>query len=329
MKTIYGNEALYNITFGTMTNIFAGLGTVLSPASTKTALSAGALLSNSERSLINESVYKTIVISSIVKKIRDDREKRRAQILANLRDPALSYANYPINVAIADVQEYHHHCSFIYGLQKALEEGTQDTKGQRVLQLKRDLDEVELQMKNRANELGLKTLSEESMSKDYLLNRLKARSDSINRELIASQTATSAASGTQSGSQKQALTDDQKKQIASALCIASEIWGSEKMTAGIKIFQATIGNEATGELTQEETTKLQKKKSPCKGDRQNYYEDTLTEDQIKKLQKALCMTETGKLDGPTREAIKKRITGLNLTPGDGTLTKEIMTKLPV
>jgi len=190
MKTIYGNEAAYNIFFGTMTNIFAGLGVVLTDPATKTAMAASALFSNSERSLINESVYKTVIVSSIVKKIRDDREKRKATIIDNLKDPNLSYEKYPINFAVADIQEYHYHCSFMYGLQKALEEGTQDTTPQKILQLKRDLEEVKQGIKIRAMEIGKKTgeeLTAKDMDSDYFLKQLKDRHDALNKELASLQ----------------------------------------------------------------------------------------------------------------------------------------------
>lgn len=186
MKTIYGNEASYNIIFGTMTNIFAGLGVVFSDPVTKTAMAASALLSNSERSLVNESVYKTVIVSSIVKKIRDDREKRKAAIIANLKDPSLSYDKYPVNFAAADIQEYHYQCSFMYGLQKALEEGTQDTTPQKILQLKRELEEVEQKMKIRAMESGLninKKLTKQEIESDYFLTQLQTRYEAINKEL--------------------------------------------------------------------------------------------------------------------------------------------------
>ena len=122
MRTIYGNEAAYNVTFGTITNYFAGAATVVEKVSQKSLFSALALFSNAERSLINESVYKTAVVSTVSKKIRESRELRRNAILNHLRNDALDA--YPVNQAISDVLDYHNTCSFMYGLERAIEEGS-------------------------------------------------------------------------------------------------------------------------------------------------------------------------------------------------------------
>ncbi len=121
VKTIFGNEASFNIAAGTLTNVLAGAATVVGGAVAKSALSAGAFLANSERSLVNETVYKSVLVPAVVKKIRMLREDSRKQIVSRLKD---GVPDYSIHEAILDVVAYHQSCSFMHGLQKALEEGT-------------------------------------------------------------------------------------------------------------------------------------------------------------------------------------------------------------
>jgi len=121
MKTIFGNEAAFNITTGTLTNILSGAATVVGGAVAKSALSAGAFLANSERSLVNETVYKSVLVPAVVKKIRMLREDSRKQIVSRFKK---GVSDYSIHEAILDVVAYHQSCSFMQGLQRALEEGT-------------------------------------------------------------------------------------------------------------------------------------------------------------------------------------------------------------
>ena len=126
LKTIFGNEAAFNITTGTLTNVLSGAATVVGGAAAKSALSAGAFLANSERSLVNETVYKSVLVPAVVKKIRMLREENRKQIVLRFKE---GVPNYSIHEAILDVVAYHQSCSFMHGLQRALEEGTNTIPG--------------------------------------------------------------------------------------------------------------------------------------------------------------------------------------------------------
>jgi len=121
MKTIFGNEAAFNIATGTLTNVFSGVATVIGGTVAKSALSAAAFLSNSERSLVNETVYKSVLVPAVARKIETIRTKGRKAIKDEIKKP---YSEYPIHIALLDVVEYHRSCSFMLGLQLALEEGT-------------------------------------------------------------------------------------------------------------------------------------------------------------------------------------------------------------
>ena len=135
-KTIYGNEATWNIGLGTLTNIFAGASAISTIEQSKSLLAALALFSNSERSLINETVYKQMLITAVDRKIVEMRDTRMQAIHSSLK---LDMNAYSMHEALRDVITLHSTCSFMSGLQKALEEGSQAGPAQRTMRLKASL----------------------------------------------------------------------------------------------------------------------------------------------------------------------------------------------
>ncbi|MDX8391090.1 MAG: hypothetical protein R8K53_00730 [Mariprofundaceae bacterium] len=105
---------------GSITNLTSGLATVLAAPATKSALSAVAFFSSAEQSLINETVYKSLLTPAVVKKIREGRETKASAFVSHFNDPIKDYS---VQQALWDVTRYHQTCSFMYGLRKALEEG--------------------------------------------------------------------------------------------------------------------------------------------------------------------------------------------------------------
>lgn len=141
-KTMYGNEASYNIAFGSATSLFAGMASVASEAHRKSILAALALFSNSERSLINETVYKTMLVHAVDKKILELRDTRAQAMQTKLKT---SIEDYSVNEALSDWTQFHSACSFMTGLQKALDEGIQGGNAQKMLRLKANLRSVEVE----------------------------------------------------------------------------------------------------------------------------------------------------------------------------------------
>lgn len=148
-RSMYGNEAAWNIGLGTLTNLFAGAASVVTAEKSKSILAALALFSNSERSLVNETVYKQMLVTAVDRKIVETRDVKMQAIHASL---AKDIAAYPVSQALEDVIALHNSCSFIDGLQKALHEGTQDTPTLRLARLqgrlqalKAELDSVDPQ----------------------------------------------------------------------------------------------------------------------------------------------------------------------------------------
>lgn len=150
-RGIYGNEAAYNLGFGTLTNVFAGAATFTGGAAAKEILSSLALISNAERSLINETVYKTMLVTSVSKKIREGRLEQRNAMIKRMRSDNIT--DYTMNEALLNVLEYHNTCSFMYGLEKALEDGNQNGTELKKLALERQLQKLNLEKKIREKEL--------------------------------------------------------------------------------------------------------------------------------------------------------------------------------
>lgn len=123
-RSIYGREAAYNIGLGSATNLFAGWAAVLTKTHPyrSSILGALALFSNSERSLINETVYKTMIVPVVDKKIVEGRDAKVAVLHGKM---GKSIDDYGVAQALSDWEDFHKSCSFMTGLQKALDEGNQ------------------------------------------------------------------------------------------------------------------------------------------------------------------------------------------------------------
>lgn len=138
-KSIYGNEAGYNIALGTATSLFAGAASVVTQAHDKAILAALATFANSERSLINETVYKTMIVSAVDKKIQELRDTQAQAIHARLQT---GVEQYGLQQALYDWSQFHSACSFMTGLQRALDEGVQGGNAQKMLRLRANLRQL-------------------------------------------------------------------------------------------------------------------------------------------------------------------------------------------
>jgi chromosome segregation ATPase len=186
MKTILGNDATMNIITGTLTNAFSGGATVVTGAGVKTILSALAFFSNSERSLINETVYKSVVVPAVIKKINELRLNERNTIIKKYEDKRnADYKDYPVTFALADIIKYHQSCSFMLGLQKALEEGTQTAVGQDKPSLEQKLKSLAHEKDSRIRELKAVNakITNEEINKDKYIIYLGGEMDAITKKL--------------------------------------------------------------------------------------------------------------------------------------------------
>lgn len=171
-KTIYGNEAAWNISLGTLTGLFAGGAAVTASELNKSVLAALALFTNSERSLVNETVYKQALITAVDKKIMEMRETQARDIKSRTRQ---DINQYTMNDALQDVISFHSSCSFINGLQKALEEGTQNGAALKIVRLKAAIQSASLELANIS--------TAERATKQELVNALSKRIADLNNAL--------------------------------------------------------------------------------------------------------------------------------------------------
>lgn len=177
-KTIYGNEATWNIASGTFANLFSGVASVTGSEATKSALSALALFSNSERSLVSETIYKTALIQAVDTKIVQRRNELALGLYNKFSEPIDKYS---AEAALRDLVEFHYSCSFMEGLRLALEEGIQERAKQKIIRLRETLRLIE-------SEINSIPIADRTSKTAEKYNALLARQDAVNKELIKLET---------------------------------------------------------------------------------------------------------------------------------------------
>lgn len=184
LKTIFGNDASFNIVTGSITSLAAGWATITNGASAKSAMSAVAAFSNAERSLVNETVYKNMVVTAVTKKIREARDTKAAAIIPG--NFAKTINAYPMLMGIYDVIGYHYTCSFMFGLEKALEEGTQSTIDSKKAKLEQDKQMLELYLDNRKRVLKAASpgLADAEINKDPGIAGANSRIAALEERLL-------------------------------------------------------------------------------------------------------------------------------------------------
>lgn len=146
VKSIFGNDASFNIITGTVTNIASGAAALAGGEAAKSAFASVAFLSNAERSLVNETVYKNMLVTAVTKKISEARTNTKASISAKF---SADINTYPMLSSVNDILGYHETCAFMYGLQKALDEGVQPNLETKKVKLEQDKHDLEIYVQTR------------------------------------------------------------------------------------------------------------------------------------------------------------------------------------
>ena len=102
-----------NLTFGTMTTLFAATASLSAGTAAKT-YAAAATASNASRSLVNEEVYRREMADVVLKAIEVQRTPKRRGIEDGLKTATIS--EYPVERGIQDIVAYHDVCSFANGM---------------------------------------------------------------------------------------------------------------------------------------------------------------------------------------------------------------------
>ena len=190
MASIFGNESAFNIITGTATSLFAGAATVVGGESAKSLLGAAAAFTNAERSLINETVYKSMLTQAITKKINEIRITKFNGIKSRIE--SLNDHPYGIAELINDTLDYHNDCSFMVGLQKALDEGTGDNSvALKLSDLQRKALGLQLEMDARMKALNMgttKNCANDSCRNDSVCKLICERYDAIAVQIKALET---------------------------------------------------------------------------------------------------------------------------------------------
>lgn len=176
IKSIYGNDAFWNISTGSFASLTAGWAAITSGAQAKT-LAALSAFSSGERSLVNETVYKNQVTNSITIKISEMREQKGNEFISKLNSGAYDGYNGTIS-ALHDLNDYHNSCSFYKGLDKALKEGTDSTPALK-------LNELKLARENQLNQLLIYKQSHDKSSKtnDEIYKSMAENLESLEAEI--------------------------------------------------------------------------------------------------------------------------------------------------
>ncbi|HEV7241844.1 MAG TPA: hypothetical protein VGQ36_21615 [Thermoanaerobaculia bacterium] len=102
-----------NLGLGWLSAAFAGASPLIVPTLTKNVFAAAAGLATTSRSLVNEEVYKQLLVTSILQAIESERDGVAADIE---RKRALLPNDYSVDDALRDAQIFHSKCSFYIGL---------------------------------------------------------------------------------------------------------------------------------------------------------------------------------------------------------------------
>lgn len=183
LKTIFGNDASFNIVTGSIATLFSGAAAIAGGTSAKSALAAVSTFANAERSLVNEVVYKNMIVTAVTKKIREARStKAAAMIPGNFKKPM---DDYPMVAALHDVMDYHYTCSFMFGLEKALEEGTQSGTDAKAARLELEKRSLELSIDSRRATLKGQKMTDKQIEDDPGIKGAIKRVTEIEAQLLA------------------------------------------------------------------------------------------------------------------------------------------------
>jgi hypothetical protein len=196
LKSIYGNDAYYNILTGSVATLFSGAAAIAGSASAKSALAAISTFSNAERSLINETIYKNMLVTATTKKIRETRDSKAASLLPSSFKKSID--DYPMVLAVRDAVDYHYSCSFMLGLEKALEEGTQSGVEGKMAKLEQEKRTLELYVSARSAALssGTPAATKTEIAADKGVAGANARIEAVETQLLVLLRSQAATAGT-------------------------------------------------------------------------------------------------------------------------------------
>ena len=135
--SIYTNSAMFNVSTGFLTSVFAGAGSIVTGQTAANILSGAAALSNSTRSLVNEEIYQQMISSAIIAEINQNR-KDFLNTIKTSRSGDIEV--YTVEDAILDAERYNNLCSFYQGISSLVKKAGNNSKSHEyVIQSSRNL----------------------------------------------------------------------------------------------------------------------------------------------------------------------------------------------
>jgi uncharacterized protein YceK len=116
IRTIISSKSQASTGWTSMALLLSGAASVVSHASTASALAAGSTVSTGILSTYNEAYFNNLAINVISAGI----DKKRESILANMKNKkAKALSEYSVNAAISDAIAYHSACNIVAGMETA------------------------------------------------------------------------------------------------------------------------------------------------------------------------------------------------------------------
>lgn len=113
-SNVLSNASTWNVGTGSVTNLLAGIAALGSNSASQANYAAGAVFSNSTRSLVNSEVYMQSLATTIIRAIETLRKERRGAVEQRMKSD--NEVVYSFENGYRDVQQYHQACSFYLGI---------------------------------------------------------------------------------------------------------------------------------------------------------------------------------------------------------------------
>jgi hypothetical protein len=109
----FGTESNVSLILTVLTSALSGSAAVVPAILTKSALAAAGAFTNAAGAAFNEKIYQKLFIGTILRAADKSRKEQEANIAAKR---LYFVANYNVDDAVRDAQDYHQRCSFYAGL---------------------------------------------------------------------------------------------------------------------------------------------------------------------------------------------------------------------
>lgn len=305
-----------NFGFSTLSSVFGTLGAIVTGVDSAQLFSGAAALTNATRAHFNESYFRQLAIEAITRAI----DARRTEYVNQISERRqLDIDSYTVEYAVSDALGYHNQCNLISGLEYASDAvaASKDPPLSRTLR----------QLKNSGFQGEVTFDPDQARSSEQVLTAaLKAVDAPVEEEAPPAEGVTGAATKTE-----ESLSKPQGERVQRALCVAVDGDFGVSTRAAIATFQElnALGGDNVepgflDPLTHAKIVALGR----CPSGYRSYFERHTFPDEaaIKKVQKALGVTETGNWDTATRDGIKALQRTNNLAE-TGIIDKALMKKI--